>query len=240
MDHISRTVESRPGLTQEEALASLQKHPQFKVGTIIESIKPRGNFWVAQLKEPKVAAEFPPVSDDEESESPEEEASESPADEKDEGENPFSGEESDGPPSPPKEKSEKPEKKEEAQISELVDLVHAIADKLGISPAGPDLGDAAPLGDVPPGPPPSPHGGPGGPGPGGPGGPPPHAPKKDLPQDAAPLTGFAKKIPSFVASTSDDISIKEAKADLEKEFPGYNVKRINRQGGKLHALLSVR
>lgn len=217
MDRISRVIESRPGLSKDEALKSLQEHPDFKLGTIIESINPRGNVWVAKLSEPKVAAEFPPVdddddSDDSDSDSPEdvvEDAVEEVKDEKPE----------------PKEESDDDEKSEKADIKEVLDLIHAIADKLGVDPS-PDLGiDEEPLGDLPPGPPPPPA-------PKGPDkGPAPVRPQKDIPPKAAPLTGFAalaaeRKIPSFEVATRADISVKEAKADLDKTFPGYKVKQI--------------
>src|SRR3954462_6567110 len=63
MKNTTRTVRSRPGMTQEEALNSLQSHPQFKAGTKIASIRRRGKVWVADLLEPKVAGPFPPSDD---------------------------------------------------------------------------------------------------------------------------------------------------------------------------------
>lgn len=220
MDRISRVIESRPGLSQDEALKSLQTHPDFKLGTIIESITPRGNCWVAKLSEPKVAAGFSPFGDDEEksdsddSEDVAEDAVEDAVDDaKDE----------------PKDDSKKDDSKSESsEIKEVLDLIHAIADKLGVDPT-PDLGlDEEGLGDVPPGPPPPPADvAPKGPK----GAPAPVRPQKDLPPKAAPLTGFAslvaeKRIPSFEVATKADISVKEAKADLDKTFPGYKVKQI--------------
>jgi hypothetical protein len=212
MERIAKIIESRPGLTSDEALKSLQSHPEFKLGTIIESIQPRGNVWVAKLLEPKKAAEFP-FGDDEDSDDDSEDKVEAPSED---------GEDKPEPPKSDKDDS----KSEKSEISELVDLVHAIADKLGIAPDLPDLEEDAPIGEPPPGPPAGPPPGPKGPGAG------PHpAPKKDMPPSAAPLTGFAAQakagqIPSFEVGTPADITIKEAVADLKQEFPKHTVKQL--------------
>lgn len=63
MEFTTRTVRSAAGLTQEEALTSLQSHPQYRAGTKIASIRRRGDHWVADLLEPKTA-EFPPSGDE--------------------------------------------------------------------------------------------------------------------------------------------------------------------------------
>jgi hypothetical protein len=90
MEFTTRTLESDPGMSQKEALLSLQKHPSFIAGTVISSIRRRKNTWVAELLEPKTA-EFPPPKDDG---GDEESASESPAPSEPKSEGP----ESDGPP----------------------------------------------------------------------------------------------------------------------------------------------
>ncbi len=217
MERIAKIIESRPGLTHDEALKSLQSHPEFKLGTIIESVKPRGNVWVAKLLEPKVAAEFPFGDDSDDDSEDKVEEVDAPSED-----------DSEDKPEPPKDEKKDDSKSEKSEISELVDLVHAIADKLGIAPELPDLEDDAPIGEPPPGPPagppPSPKGGPEG----HPAGP---RPQKDIPPTAAPLTGFAAQakagqIPSFEVATQADISIKEAVADLKEEFPKHTVKQL--------------
>ena len=225
MDRFARTIESRPGLTQEEALKSLQSHPEFKLGTIIESIKPRGNFWVAKLSEPKVAAEFP-FGDDDSDDDSDDSSDEAPSSDSED-----SDDSSDEAPKPPKSNdSGDSDKGEKSEIKELLDIVQAIADKLGIAPDLPNLEEDAPIGDVPPGPPEGPPPAPKGPGAGA-GHPAPARPQKDIPPKAAPLTGFASEakagnLPSFEVETKADISIKEAKLDLNNEFPQYKVKQI--------------
>lgn len=72
MEYTPRTVRSRPGLTQEEALVALQSHPSYRHGTRIASIRRRGDRWVADLLEPKFAAEddFGPAGDDDADDAP--------------------------------------------------------------------------------------------------------------------------------------------------------------------------
>lgn len=168
MEYTQRTVTSKAGLSQEEALASLQDHPLFKPGTRIASIRRRNNVWVAALLEPKVA-EFPPA-DDSEDEAPEPKSEEPKEDEAEDKGGEDDGESgppsNDGPPSKGKDS-------EKAEVKELLDLVHKICDALGIAPSpdpmgGPDDLGAGPDGPMPPGP------GPDGPPPPDAGGPPAH------------------------------------------------------------------
>lgn len=63
MEYTTRNLESDPGMTQAEALVSLQQHPTFKQGSIISGIRKRGNQWIAEVLEPKTA-EFPPPKND--------------------------------------------------------------------------------------------------------------------------------------------------------------------------------
>lgn len=46
-------------MNQTEALIALQKHPAYVSGTVISSIRKRGDRWVATVLEPKVAGENP-------------------------------------------------------------------------------------------------------------------------------------------------------------------------------------
>jgi hypothetical protein len=259
MDYIPRTVRSRPNLTQEEALESLQGHPQFKAGTKIKNFTRRGNVWVATIHEPKTA-EFPP-SEDEESDSkpavPEDSGDSEPdSDSDDEKDSKPSGEK----PVPAKKKPEgdgesKGEEKSEGKaLSELTELVHAIADALGVE-AGPDKGipggpeeSPAPV-DGPLGPPP-PSSGP----PGGGGKPKPPMPDKkpkigpgEAPPGVMPIgtPAFASingRVASFVAETenAEGLSIKKAKEELERMYSPYKVKQAKRVGNGIKALLSVR
>ena len=156
-----RTVKSKPGMTQEDALLSLQKSARTS-GEEIVSFRLRGNRWVAQLQH---IAEFPPKddepkdeepteepafgeSDDEESDGPpKDEAPDS--DEGDDDKSPFGDDSKDQ--GPEGEKGE-----EKGELASLLSLVHQIADKLGIIPGGhedsPIPGDEGPLGPPPPGP----------------------------------------------------------------------------------------
>ena len=65
MQYKSRTLQSDPGLSQREALISLQSDPTLAPGTIIAGIRSRNNRWVADILEPKTAgdAPFPPKDD---------------------------------------------------------------------------------------------------------------------------------------------------------------------------------
>jgi hypothetical protein len=249
MKYITKSVQSRPGLTQEEALATLQSHPQYKAGTIIKSIRPKQNRWVASLLEPKVA-EFPPGDDDDDDDSEEVVEIEGPEESDDSDDD---GDSEGGPPKPKPpfgDKEEGPEGPDElgedkGELGELLGLLHAIAEKLGIGAPDEGLGldEELPIDGPPapphkgPGRPPGPGGAPPGPKP-GPGG---TSQRPGLPPGANPLAGFASAIPSFTASSDEPMTVKEAKADLEKVYPGYKVKQMKRdQQGKLHALMSNR
>jgi len=63
MDYTTRIVKSASGLTQHEALLSLQNHSQFQAGTKIASIHNQGGHWVAKLLVPKVAFDFGDITD---------------------------------------------------------------------------------------------------------------------------------------------------------------------------------
>lgn len=172
MEYTSRTVTSAPGLSQEEALTTLQEQPLFKAGTRIASIRRQGNRWIAKLLEPKIAGPFPPSGDEEEEESgpPKPPESEDPAEAEEDGppEGDEGGEEG-GPPKPGGDKGG-----EKADIGQLLHLVTQICDALGIAPSPEGMGGPDALGpgpDGPGGPPMPPHGGPP-----GMGGPPPHGP----------------------------------------------------------------
>lgn len=162
MDYTTRQVRSQPGLTQEEALQSLQSHPYYRSGTKIASIRRRGDRWVADLLEPKTA-EFPPAEEDADA-APDEakaEKEEAVADEEKADEGPDGGDEgpaglpSDGPPGAPGEEK-KPGGGTETQILHvLTEILHALQ-------GGPPSGGLGGPDDL-------------GPGLDGPGGPPPHA-----------------------------------------------------------------
>lgn len=159
-----RTVRSQPGMTQGDALLSLQRHARASNEEII-SFDRKGPRWVAELQK---VAEFPPA-DEKEPKDPS--AEEAPAEKKP---SPFgddeNGEDAPGPEgddaSPiPGSKNQGPEGEkgeEKGELRELLSLIHQIADAMGIAPEGhgDKLGDEGPM---PPGPM----------GPGGSGGPPP-------------------------------------------------------------------
>lgn len=186
MEYITRNLTSPPGLSQEDALLSLQNHPSFKDGTKITGIRRRANVWVADILEPKTA-EFPPKEENDGSD--ENGAIDSPPkDDKptDSGsDSDGDGAPSDGPPSddnpngPPSSKDGdgKPEGKgsvEEQILHTLQQLLHAVQG--GGAPEGLGGPDALGPGDGGIGGPPPPKGGPAGgppaplPGKGGPAG----------------------------------------------------------------------
>jgi hypothetical protein len=260
MEFVARSVDSPRGLSQEQALDQLQGHPRFKVGSRIKSIQQKGDRWHIRLLEPKTA-EFPPPSDDEDSDGPPappsaEEKPESPDSDSDSDSGDSDSDDS-GPPSdnggPPK--SDK--KSEGGEIKEVLTLLHTLLDALGLS-AGPDVGPAGP-----PAPPPGPpgagaapeHGGarpgagrppsPAGPAAGPPGG---ARPARDIPPGANPIAGFAsvqdmaRQVPEIkVVAADDGTSIKRAKAEIDSIYaPAYKVKQIQRREGKIVGHLSVR
>lgn len=254
MEYVSKLVKcAKPGLSQEAALKSLYDSKKFKPGSRVASIKQSGPYWIATLEIPKVAAPPPfPPKDDEELDEPKPEGP--PGDDL-EGEAPPLPEDKEAPEG---EKEEGKPKSEKAELAELTSLVHAIAEKLGI-PAdigGPGADDPlAPEGDLPL--PPPPGAGPDGPPP-GPKGPPAKKPKigpHDTPPGVTPINtpAFASaqepphplvgKVASFVATEdAGDMTIKQANQELSDLFGpwGYKVKQIQRDDGKLKALLSVR
>lgn len=166
MQFTRKTVRSRPGLTQEDALASLQESPMFRPGTRIASIKLRGNVWVAALDIPKTAGDFPPKSDDSGSDDsapagPPEEGSDS-----DGGDSDSSDSGESGPPKPEGEGGDKPgEPKKLSGDEAIVQLLTEILHALKGGPATDALGGPDDMGPGAGGPPaPAPHGGPAGPG----------------------------------------------------------------------------
>lgn len=264
MSYKRRTVRcSAKGLSQEEALEKLYDHPQFKEGTKVVGIEKQRGSWVAKLLEPKIAAPPPPFvpkeEDDEgETETPKDEQS----DEDSEDDAPEEGPKDDGGPSEIKE-PESESKGLEATVKELSTLVHAIAEKLGVTPEGPE--DEL-LGDEPPIPPELGGGPPDGP-PGGEGPPPPKGspakkpPSKLRPGETPPgvtpinTPAFASngngevlgRVASFTACEVTDMPIAQAKQKLESKYGeyGYEVKQIKAAKTKdghreLRALLSVR
>lgn len=240
MQYNRRTVTSRAGMSQEDALLGIQSHPEFKEGSTIAGIRRRGDRWVISVLEPKEAA-LPFEKEDEGGpdfegldEGPKEEKPESPLDKLDDNE------------PKPHHEGEDHEKSEMSELKELIKDVKKIIDALGIN----DEDSKAPgMDDTPAPKPPSP--------------PAPPAPKpaekeKEVtlnksmrPGEAPPGTvnvgspAFAStnKVASFTATSDDTFgSIKEAKASLDAEFgpQGYKVKQLRRTEGKIHALLSVR
>jgi hypothetical protein len=151
MEYTTRTVTSSEGLSQTEALISLQEHPEFKSGTRITGIYNQGGRWIAKLEEPKVANENPFEEDIEESPA---ELHEEKHEEHEESESPLEElEEHEG---------EDHEDSEEKKIKQLEKKIDLLLDALGISEKGeePKLPEApdAPAADLPAAP--APKGGP--------------------------------------------------------------------------------
>lgn len=239
MKYTKRQIESRAGMTREEALLSLQEHPEFQKRNMkIADIKRRRDRWVATVFEPKHSGTPPFAVDEEEPESPKPESLEFEDEPKDlDSLDDLDDSEDEG---------EKDEKSEDKDLSEVLDLVKAIADALGVSttPKGlDDLGGPGPGPDaeapLPP-PPPSKKG-----------------PSKLKPGELPNTPGvtpvgapaFAKtqaagRVATFTATApvSEFRNIKEAKASLDEEYGpmGYTVKQIKRHDDKVVALLSVR
>ena len=144
MEYITRMVRSTEGLSQEDALTSLQSHPSFKSGTKIASVYNQGGRWVAKLLEPKTAAEFEDIT-----ETPEELHEEK-------HENPFDGHEELESPLEELEEHED-ENSEDTKIAELEKKIDLLLEALGISEDGEDLdslddleGPEEPMADLPP------------------------------------------------------------------------------------------
>jgi len=253
-----RIVTSLPGLSHDEALVSLQEHEDFVPGTKIASLRPMGNRWIARLEEPITKKAEDDDSDDsldlepdKEVEAPKPPFDSDGSDDSDDSDD--SDSDSSDKPKPPK-KGEPSDKKDKGgDLKEVLNLLRDIAEALGVSP-GLDEG-AGPLPPSPKGPKPL-DGPPGGP-PGLPGGGPEPAKKPtklgpgEVPGGVTPpgAPAFSKvkaamreaiqeqKVGSFVASTEEAISIKNAKKELEATFPGYQVRQAKRVEGSLRALL---
>lgn len=248
MQFESKTVRSRPGLTQEEALKSLQESKTFKPGTRIAAIRRRGDRWIADLLEPKLA-EFPPAKDDSGSDdggsssddaAPEFGGPEDSAEPDDGGDSPDEGEGDD-------------EGSEKHELTEALTLLHSIADALGIAP--PDAGLEGDPNDPgaggPPGldGPPPPHGAGGPPAPGAgpvvPGPTPVGAPAfSSVNHEAkcATCQDIAGKTRTMTASMHDPEGLVKAAgavADLEATYGphGYKVAQLTRDGEYVRALL---
>lgn len=172
MKYVKRKVQSKPGLSQEQALSSLQSHPSYKLGSRISSFRRQGSHWVAEILEPKQAGPPPAFADDGEDDGPpsDEGGDEAPSDSgppSDEGgESDSEGGDEGG---LPEEGGEEKGNTEDKILHTLEAILHALA------PAGPEgegmggLDGIGPGPDGPPGPPPHKHGPPGaGAGPAGP------------------------------------------------------------------------
>jgi hypothetical protein len=175
MDYTSKTVRSRPGLTDKEALASLYKSPYAVAGMRIASFTQQADRWVAELELPRTAGGFPPSDDsegggDESAPKPPKEDGPPSDDSEDSGsdsssDSPDGGDDSG---SKPPSKGDKPGS--DAQVVQLLtQILHTLGGGAPMGgPGGPD--DLGPGAGGPPAPPPHggpPHGGPGGPGAGG-------------------------------------------------------------------------
>jgi len=142
MDYTTRIVRSVEGLSQEEALITLQEHPEFNNGTKIASLQDQGGRWVATLLEPKFANEdnfekhMEDDLDDIMKHEDSDEKSESKNDEHEEHES-------------PKEEKEEHEGGKDEKIEELEKKIDKLLDALGLSddekaPEGPSLDGAIP------------------------------------------------------------------------------------------------
>lgn len=247
MTYLERKVRSAPGLSQEEALESLQSHPNFRPGSKIASLRRRGDRWVAVLHVPKVAGEFPP---DDGGEGPPKKPKKDDGD--DGGDVPDDGGDDlgslpDGPEGLPGEPGGDKLPGEGGPEAEILHVLTEILHALKGGPVGPGMGgpdDMGPgpdaMGGPPPphgGPPPPPHGAP----PGGmPPGMPPGKPKPPMP---LPVGGpaFSKTSPLYAriakvagrqrhipVSSPQGMTIGQAKAELEPvaHHFGYKVAQI--------------
>lgn len=264
MEYTTRNLESDPGMTQAEALVSLQQHPTFKQGSIISGLHKRGNQWVAEVMVPSVekTAEFPPSGGGDEGE---EAAPSKPEPPKSDGGDDGAPEGGDGPPSPDggdkKPEGSKEPKGDEAILHILTQILHALgggAEGVG----GPDaLGPGGPGGMAPP-PPKAPAGPPGAGAPPMPGKPPmgrgpvPMKPGMTPPGGTpvgAPafssVQGLAERVASFsgkaatITLTTTGTDIKQAVSDARPvvENFGYKVKQAKHgENGQIHILASRR
>lgn len=261
MDYTTRIVKSASGLTQNEALLSLQNHRQFQAGTKIASIHNQGGHWVAKLLVPKTANETCPTCKSEldngkcttchvekTAAGAFEDIDESPADLHDDmhemNESPLEEmEEHEG-----EDHVEKHERSEDKKIAELEKKIDLLLDALGISEKGESMDEmpAGPSADLPAAP--TPKG--------------PKAPKKSEP---LPTGSGAKLKPgevpnkpgmtpvgspsfasvaSFVVSRLDsnrNVSIRQAKFSIENELKqvgqlnNFRVAKIKRDGNYIRA-----
>ena len=146
MEYTTRIVRSVEGLSQEEALITLQSHSAFRPGTKIASLDDQNGRWVAKLLEPKVAGEAeldeltekeekkaePKLDTPEKEEHEEHEKSESPFEEKEDHKD-----------------EDKSKDSADAKIKALETKIDKLLDALGISE---DKGPEGPVaeGPVPP------------------------------------------------------------------------------------------
>jgi hypothetical protein len=168
MAYQTQIVKSGPGLTQHEALLTLQNHRNFKPGTKIASIHNQAGHWVAKLMVPKTAGEEVEPCEHCEDKGCQhckktaagafEDIDESPADlhedMHEEGESPLEEIEEHA----ADEHEEKHEQSEEKKIAELEKKIDLLLDALGISEKGesPDEmseGPEGPTADLPAAPP---------------------------------------------------------------------------------------
>jgi len=161
MDYTTRIVKSASGLTQHEALLSLQNHSQFQAGTKIASIHNQGGHWVAKLLVPKTSNEDVKPCEHCEDKGCQhckktaagafEDIDESPADLHDDmhemNESPLEEmEEHEG-----EDHVEKHERSEDKKIAELEKKIDLLLDALGISEKGEDMDEMpeGPSADLP-------------------------------------------------------------------------------------------
>lgn len=232
MDYIPRFVKSKPGLSQERALRSLQDHKDFVDGTKIAGIRREGQVWVAKILEPVTAAEDDLPSDDDVEIGP------PPSEDKPEPPKPEPSEDEEK-----VEEGKEHENKEEGKLNHIEGLLKKIVDALGI--------DDGEDGGLPKGPPDD-LSMDMGPGPGGPpGGPADRLPKKeklkpgDVPPGVTPIgapsfSSVQKQTSTLFASAEGILPIKQAREELDNLHAPYKVKEIKHQNGNTYALLSLR
>jgi len=233
---MKRTVKSRPGMSQEEALQSLQSHPMFKAGTKIASLRRRGKVWVAALDEPGDDAPFGEEKEDKKPAFMDEPDADVDVDSADEDDNDDKAPDFEGFDEPDAEgdiDSDSDEDSKEDTDHKMLDLLEQILDAVKphhepdgdeMGDMGLDIGEDKPMPPMPPMPK-APAGG---------------APKPGVPSTPIGSPAFASA--TFVASRPANVTIKQAKAELEAEYgaQGYSVKKIKREGDVLKALVSKR
>ena len=165
MEYTTRIVRSVEGLSQEDALITLQEHPGFRAGTRIASLTDQDGRWVAKLLEPKFANEEeldmltekeekkaePKLNPSEKAEHEKHEKSESPEEEHEEHESPKEE----------KEEHKADEDSDDAKIKALEQKIDKLLDALGLAgekaPKGPSAeGPIPPAGEAGPIPPAAP------------------------------------------------------------------------------------